>query len=514
VASPSANLASSLEQLKVLQDAGRVAVRAKDLSRIHRDRLKRAGFLREVMKGWYVPTRPDEPAGESTAWYAAFWRFAAQYLESRFPVSWCLSAEQSIRIHVGDYTVPSQLLVRSPRGGNKPTPLPHGTSVFDLRLELPPAKDLERKDGLRLWRLPAALVACSPDAYNSRPVELRAAFAMLPDAADLLRQLLDGGHSKVAGRLAGALRNIGRGRMADEIIATMRSAGYTCVERDPFTEPSSVTFGARETSPYLGRMRMMWERMREPILRVFPASPGLPRAIAPYLKNVEDLYRSDAYHSLSIEGYQVSAALIERVRSGAWNPDNDEQDRKNRNALAARGYWQAFQAVKGRVEAVLKGAGPGAEADRAHGIWYRELFGPSVTAGILRAADLAGYRNGPVHIRKSMHVPPSRETVRDLMPEFFELLKAEAEPAVRVVLGHFFFVYIHPYYDGNGRVGRFLMNLMLASGGWPWTVISVDTRDEYMAALEQASVHQNIESFARFLAERLANPQEVRAPAR
>jgi len=39
-----------------------------------------------------------------------------------------------------------------------------------------------------------------------------------------------------------------------------------------------------------------------------------------------------------------------------------------------------------------------------------------------------------------------------------------------MVLGHFVFVYIHPYLDGNGRIGRFLMNLMLAAGGYPWTV--------------------------------------------
>ena len=89
------------------------------------------------------------------------------------------------------------------------------------------------------------------------------------------------------------------------------------------------------------------------------------------------------------------------------------------------------------------------------------------------------------------------------MPEFFALLAAEPEPAVRVVLGHFFFVYIHPYFDGNGRMGRFLMNLMVAAGGWRWTLVTVDTRDAYMAALERASVHQEIEPLTRYLAARL-----------
>src|SRR5690606_36859402 len=105
----------------------------------------------------------------------------------------------------------------------------------------------------------------------------------------------------------------------------------------------------------------------------------------------------------------------------------------------------------------------GVIASEDHSSWYRELFGPSVTAGLIRASDLAGYRNGPVYIRHSMHVPPPHHTVRELMPAFFELLENEPEASVRVVLCHFMFVYIHPYFDGNGRMGRFLMNLMLAS---------------------------------------------------
>ena len=105
-----------------------------------------------------------------------------------------------------------------------------------------------------------------------------------------------------------------------------------------------------------------------------------------------------------------------------------------------------------------------------------------------------------MHIRQSMHVPPPREAVVDLMQALFDLLRQEEHPAARVVLGHFMFVYVHPYPDGNGRMGRFLMNVMTASGGYPWTVITVDRREDYMAALEQASVHGDIDPFARFLA--------------
>ncbi|CAN5520572.1 hypothetical protein BH11BAC1_BH11BAC1_00600 [soil metagenome] len=108
--------------------------------------------------------------------------------------------------------------------------------------------------------------------------------------------------------------------------------------------------------------------------------------------------------------------------------------------------------------------------------------------------------NNQVYLGGSMHVPMSKEAVRDAMPAYFELLEQEPEASVRAVLGHFIFVFIHPYMDGNGRMARFLMNAMLASGGYPWTVIPVEERTTYMEALEKASVHSDIEPFAKFLA--------------
>jgi hypothetical protein len=501
MATPSDKLAESLAVLKSLQDQGTVAIRASRLSRTHRERLLKAGFLGEVMKGWYIPTRPDEPLGESTAWYASFWAFCADYLDERFGANWCLSPEQSIKLHIGNWTVPKQLLVRCPTGGNKPTQLLYGTSIFDIRLQLPPDRDVATRERLRIMSLPAALISCAPGEFAAHPIDLRAALAILPDASDVLGRLLTGGHSIVAGRLAGAFRNVGRDRVADQIVQTMRAAGYTVSENDPFEDKPAVTFSARDTSPYVNRMRMMWAAMREPVLQMIPAPPGPPKDTALYLQQVDDLYASDAYHSLSIEGYRVSAELIERVRSGNWDPDDHANDHETRNALAARGYWQAFQSVKRSLKNVLRGENPGVVADRDHGTWYRELFGPSVTAGILQPADLAGYRAGPVHIRRSMHMPPGRDAVRELMPAFFELLQNEKEAGVRVVLGHFVFVYIHPYVDGNGRIGRFLMNTMIVAGGYPWTIIPVERRADYMAALESASVGLDIRPFAAFLAE-------------
>lgn len=466
-------------------------------TRTHRERLSDAGFLKDVIKGWYIASRPDETAGESTAWYTSYWGFCAQYLSERFGEEWSLSPEQSILIHAGNWTVPGQLHVRAPAGRNKATDFPHGTSILEVRAETGQGAE---EGGLRLFSIEDALISVTENFFALNATDARTVLATIPDASALLAKLLEGGHTRAAGRLAGALRSIGAERIADDILSAMKAALHDVRESDPFEEKILVVGSGRAQSPYVHRIRLMWRQMRESVIERFPAMQPPPNAIDAYLKSVDEIYLTDAYHSLSIEGYRVSRELIDRVRSGTWNPDTNDEDRGQRDALAARGYWQAFQIVKESVRKVLEGANPGDVVDDDLGKWYRELFAPSVAAGLVKQANLAGYRNGPVSIRRSKHVPLNPEAVRDAMPAFFDLLSEEKDAGARIVLGHFIFVYIHPYFDGNGRTARFLMNVMMAAAGRPWTVIRLDHRDDYMAALEEASVDANIVPFTELIA--------------
>jgi Fic/DOC family len=505
MATPNEKLANALERLKAIGGEGHVAIRSRDLTRPVRELLLKHGFLQEVMKGWYIPARPGAGGGDSTAWYASFWDFAREYLTERFGADWSLTPEQSLVLLAGDTSLPRLLLVRAKGARNRATNFIHGTSLFEGDHTRPEGDDVTQWNGLRVFRPEAALIAAAPSFFELRPTEARIILSTQPDASALLGRLLKGGRSVVAGRLAGAFRNIGREREANEILSGMRAAGYLVRESDPFADQLPPSPYRRNPSPYVQRIRLLWARMRADIPGRFPAPPKA-RDIDAYLRQVDDIYVNDAYHSLSIEGYQVSAALIKRVRGGVWNPDADDADRVHRDALAARGYWQAFQAVKASVGRVLNGENPGEVADQDHGLWYRELFAPSVVARLIKPENLAGYRNGPVFIAGSRHVPLNADAVRDAMPALFELLRTEPDPAVRVVLGHFIFVYIHPYFDGNGRTGRFLMNVMLASAGYPWMVIPVQLRDRYMAALEAASVDQDIVPFTDLLAEHIGRP--------
>jgi fido (protein-threonine AMPylation protein) len=501
---PNHKLAESLSALQALQESGRRVFQSREFSRTHRERLLQNGFLLEVMKGWLIAASPTAQQGDSTHWYASFWEFCARYCNDRFGDAWHLSAEQSLLLHSENTVTPTQVIISSPRGTNNIVPLLFNTSLYDLKQPLmPPPADVIVRDGLRVFSPAAALVKVPEAFFTRRPIDTQVVLASIRDATEVLRRLLDGGHSVIAGRLAGAFRRIGRPALADEIVTTMKAASYNVRETDPFAPLQTFGSPRETTTPIVGRLHATWEAMREAVIKTFPEPPGLPEDKDAYLRFVDELYKTDAYHSLSIEGYRVTPELIERVRAGGWDADHLDRDRQDRDALAARGYWQAFQVVKATVADIISGANPGTLFRTAHRDWYRELFQPCVAAGLIPATGLAGYRNDAVYLRTSRYVPPRWEAVRDAMPALIDLLEKEPEPAVRAVLGHWLLGYIHPYSDGNGRMARFLMNIMLASGGYPWTVIRVEDREAYLIALDRASLDADIAQFTDFVGERV-----------
>lgn len=512
MATPNEKLAESLTKLHVLQQSGKQVIRSADLTRTHLVRLTKNRYLKPILKGWYMPTRSDEQDGDTTTWFASMRDFIRGYCDARFGEDWYVNPELSLLLHTGGTSLPRQIQVHASEGYNNNLSLPANTSLFDYS-----AKDFVAStsraivQGLRVLSLEAALLRASPNLWQTDPLTLRLSLEQLRDVAQLSRLLLDGGHSVIAGRLAGGLRVVGRESMADEIAGNMRAAGYVVVETNPFTGPVAPV-RLRPESPYCGRIRAMWEDMRQQVLDVWTV-PLQPLSSADvYLAEAEERYIADAYHSLSIEGYQVTAELIDKVRQGQWSPDGNEQERRDRNTLAARGYYEAHLKVRESLESVLAGGNAGDILRQHLPGWYRALWSPSVQAGILKPSDLAGWRSGQVFIRDSMHVPLPPEGVRDAMPLLFDLLQAEPEPSVQAVLGHFVFVFIHPYMDGNGRLARFVLNLMLAQGGWPWTVVTMMVSSEYMTALEHASVEGDIRPFAslvnRLVGQQLINSAE------
>ena len=173
--------------------------------------------------------------------------------------------------------MPGQLLVRAPRGRNRATPLPHGTSLLEVRAAMPAADDVAEVDGMRAFSPAAALIACPARFFERHPVDGRAALALVRDASDLLSRLLASGHGTVAGRLAAAFRDVGQARMADEIAGTMRAADFDVRETSPFaTPPPAAGPFLRKAAPVVRRLRLTWDAMRGRVLDGFPRPPVRP----------------------------------------------------------------------------------------------------------------------------------------------------------------------------------------------------------------------------------------------
>lgn len=471
--------------------------------------LAKRGFLVPIIKGWYALTTPQANPGDTTFWHAHFWGFASAYLRFRFGTAYSLSAETSLDLWTGNTQTPSQLIIITGKGGSFKLDLPNRTSfLFYPDRKNVPAETVLRH-GVQIMPVAPALVRATPSFFRHSATSAEIALRLVrPD--DLSRILLsDVSYRPVAGRLIGAFRHGGLNEIAGKLAADLRGAGLDFAETNPFEAPPSLPAGLLFTSPYVGRLKALWLRMRPAVVANFPAAPGAPDAEA-YLDRVEEIYAHDAYNSLSIEGYQVTPELIERIASSKWNPGENKEDQEQRNAMAAKGYREAFKLVKQSLTEILGGKPAATTVDRDMPGWYRALFSPSVQSGLLPAFALAGLRNRAVFIRGSEHVPPPNEAVTELLETLFALLADEPHAGVRAVLGHFLFVYIHPYPDGNGRIGRFFMNAMLASGGYPWTVIRVENRKAYLTALEDASVRHDIAPFTKFVATEMAASEALK----
>jgi len=490
-------LAQSLSRAKEIAETN--VIRVRDLPRIDRERLEADGWLTRIIRGWYLLRQPIAKEGESTQWYSSFWDFITIYLNSRFGKNYCLSASASIDLYVGCTIIPKQLLVMVKAGGSSVVPLRFDTSIIIYQEKKTFPKVIEQVNNISVMPLPVALYRISPKFFQQQPNDAEIALRLV-DLTALSRQLLTGTNIASANRIIGAYYFLGEKQRAKHLENDLTAAGYQIEPINPFIikEPLLADF-PRIRSPYAPRIAIMWKQMREIVLSIFPEEPGMSTQTKNYFIQLEKIYVHDAYNSLSIEGYEVSESLIAQIASGKWNPDQSLSDRNQINAMAAKGYRQTFEAVKRSIDRIFHKEKSGKVIKEDLHSWYSALFSPSVKAGILKPEQLAGYRIHQVYIKGSMHTPLPVSALVDAMDTLFDCLINEPCAAVRAVLGHFIFVFIHPYMDGNGRIGRFIMNSLFASGGFPWTVVTVNHRENYMKALEIASVEQNIKPFAKFI---------------
>ncbi|KAF5402000.1 Adenosine monophosphate-protein transferase FICD [Paragonimus heterotremus] len=112
------------------------------------------------------------------------------------------------------------------------------------------------------------------------------------------------------------------------------------------------------------------------------------------------------------------------------------------------------------------------------------------------------------HLRRTQvfiadHQPPPPEAVPSLMVQLVSWLNSDqltdVHPIEVAALIHWKLVYIHPFYDGNGRTARLLMNLILMRAGLPPAIIKIEDRPAYYEHLKTAN-DGDVRPFVRFVA--------------
>jgi len=112
------------------------------------------------------------------------------------------------------------------------------------------------------------------------------------------------------------------------------------------------------------------------------------------------------------------------------------------------------------------------------------------------------YRHQPVFIRGSSFVPPNYLKVPELMEFLIGFLNSIKKDDLRkAILAHLGLAAIHPFIDGNGRVARLLMNLILFRAGWPIIIVKKERRGDYLNSLEAIQKDSKDKQFLNLMLE-------------
>jgi Fic family protein len=178
--------------------------------------------------------------------------------------------------------------------------------------------------------------------------------------------------------------------------------------------------------------------------------------------------------SLAIEGNTLSEAQIAAIFNGKRVIAPPREVREARNALAA---YDCFERLRPEVEADLL---------EAHRI---------LMAGLIDEAGV--YRRGGVGVMagtRVIHMAPPAKRVPLLMSELFRWLAAtDAHPLIASSVFHYEFEFIHPFADGNGRIGRLWQSLILAR----WNSMFADVPVESLVFEHQAEYYRTLQESTR-----------------
>ena len=188
---------------------------------------------------------------------------------------------------------------------------------------------------------------------------------------------------------------------------------------------------------------------------------------------------------------RASTLTVKRIFSGIQNPLQIFSSVAIGDILAAQNHSEAIQLVRKMA------------FDSTYQITEEDIkkIHRIVMKGVITSAG--EYRDYDLEVREAGFTPPPFYEISENMKEFIDMLNNnsdELHPIEFAAQVHYDFVWIHPFEDGNGRMARLLLNLVLVKSGYPFAVIQSVDKKRYLKTLRQMDLEREFEPFLIYIA--------------
>ena len=213
------------------------------------------------------------------------------------------------------------------------------------------------------------------------------------------------------------------------------------------------------------------------------------------------------YHSNAIEGNTLTLgetrSLILHGLTAHGKPMRDHLD--------IEGHDEAIKAIE---EAVSKSeALNGAFIRNLHKVLLKEPYETDALTPdekpTKRLISIGQYKTAPNNVKTTtgeIHYYTAPEQVHSEMSDLIDWYRdqdaSRQHPIVVAATFHYQFVRIHPFDDGNGRMARLLMNMILIGHGYTLAIVEKDVRDRYIREIEEVARTESLSHFIEFIASR------------
>ena len=201
-------------------------------------------------------------------------------------------------------------------------------------------------------------------------------------------------------------------------------------------------------------------------------------------KELQEIAIAFTYNTNAIEGSTITleeARLILEDKVAPSKPLKDIRETES-HAKVFLGMLKAREKIS--EELLLK--------------WHKDIFENT-------KPDIAGqFRN--YIVRVGPYIPPDWHDLKKLLKQLITFVnESKLNPVESAARAHYMFEKIHPFGDGNGRIGRLLMNYILWKNGYPMLIIEYKKRKSYYKALQRTE-----EGFVNYFIRRYLSVQKNR----